>query len=423
VLQENGVAGQHRRDDAVDGGEQRVVPGRQVEDHPQRLTHDAPLEAGEGGENHVGERALGERHHRPGARRAGLHLAEGLREGLAHHARDVGGDGAGVGLQLRDGSLAQGHALVQRARPPGARGVVHAIEGDPDAGVVGQRHLAGGLAGERIVDDENAKIAHGPPSIARVRSRSSPRGGECRPRPGPGAANAVPVLDQGRRMPSPSSIVTTGRELLLRRWRGISRTPSSHDATLRKQSRRYGSTMSQLHLKLDAQGLVPAIVQDHLTGEIRMFAYASEAAVRMTLETGHATFWSRSRAELWQKGRVSGHETPVVRVLADCDADCIIYSSDPQSPSCHSGAPSCFFQAFDGERLGQASEQPQTVLASLEATARGSDEHVVAEAADSLVHLVAGLRSRSITLRRVLAEVSRRLARGGQPTMSSRPPA
>ena len=211
--------------------------------------------------------------------------------------------------------------------------------------------------------------------------------------------------------------------------------------------------MSQLQLKLDAQGLVPAIVQDHLTGEIRMFAYASEAAVRMTLETGHATFWSRSRAELWQKGRVSGHETPVVRVLADCDADCVIYSSDPQSPSCHSGAPSCFFQAFDGERLGQASEQPQTVLASLEATvasrdrwndgdtatlgtkiregangfaeaiARGSDEHVVAEAADSLVHLVAGLRSRSITLRRVLAEVSRRLARGGQPTMSSRPPA
>jgi phosphoribosyl-ATP pyrophosphohydrolase/phosphoribosyl-AMP cyclohydrolase len=210
--------------------------------------------------------------------------------------------------------------------------------------------------------------------------------------------------------------------------------------------------MSQLPLKLDAQGLVPAIVQDHLTGEIRMFAYASEAAVRMTLETGHATFWSRSRAELWQKGRVSGHETPVVRVLADCDADCVIYSSDPQSPSCHSGAPSCFFQAFDGEWLGQASEQPQTLLASLEAAvasrdrpsdvgetlgakirdgayafaqaiASESDEHVVAEAADSLVQLVIGLRSRSIALRRVLAEVSRRLARGGQPTMSSRPPA
>jgi phosphoribosyl-ATP pyrophosphohydrolase/phosphoribosyl-AMP cyclohydrolase len=200
--------------------------------------------------------------------------------------------------------------------------------------------------------------------------------------------------------------------------------------------------MSQLPLKLDAQGLVPAIVQDHITGEIRMFAYASEAAVRMTLETGSATFWSRSRAELWQKGRVSGHETPVVRVLADCDADCIIYSSDPQSPSCHSGAQSCFFQAFDGERLGQASEQPQTVLASLEAMtasrdkahegeaaalgtkiregandfaqaiAAESDERVVAQAAESLVQLVAGLRSRSISLRRVLTEVSRRLTRG-----------
>ncbi len=200
--------------------------------------------------------------------------------------------------------------------------------------------------------------------------------------------------------------------------------------------------MSQLPLKLDAQGLVPAIVQDHVTGEIRMFAFASEAAVRRTLETGHATFWSRSRGELWQKGRISGREIPVVRVLADCDADCVIYSSDPEGPSCHSGAPSCFFQAFDHEHLGQASEQPQTVLASLEtavasrakptsgeyaavgtkirqgadkfadAIAKESDERVVSEAADALYQLVLALRSRSITLRRVLSEVGRRLVRG-----------
>jgi phosphoribosyl-ATP pyrophosphohydrolase/phosphoribosyl-AMP cyclohydrolase len=208
--------------------------------------------------------------------------------------------------------------------------------------------------------------------------------------------------------------------------------------------------MSQLPLKLDAQGLVPAIVQDHVTGEIRMFAYASDAAVRRTLETGHGTFWSRSRGELWQKGRVSGHEIPVVRVLADCDADCVIYSSDPQSPSCHSGALSCFFQAFDGERLGQASAQPQTALVALEASValhgkasadeaaslgakirdgasglaraieKESDERVVAEAADALYHLAVGLRSRSIALRRVLAEVGRRLARGAGDAASSR---
>jgi phosphoribosyl-ATP pyrophosphohydrolase/phosphoribosyl-AMP cyclohydrolase len=202
--------------------------------------------------------------------------------------------------------------------------------------------------------------------------------------------------------------------------------------------------MPQLPIKFDAQGLVPAIVQDRITGEIRMFAYATDAAVRKTVETGHATFWSRSRGELWQKGRVSGQLTPVQRVLADCDADCLIYSSDPQSPSCHSGAPSCFFQAVDGERLGQASEQPQTVLAALEAAGLGakalqgsgsgsgsasdaaasvradagrfadalekeSDERVVLEAANALYQLVVGLRSRSIGLRRVLAELGRRL--------------
>lgn len=200
--------------------------------------------------------------------------------------------------------------------------------------------------------------------------------------------------------------------------------------------------MSQLPLKFDAQGLVPAIVQDHLTGEIRLFAYASDVAVRKTLDTGLATFWSRSRGELWQKGRVSNAEIPVVRVLADCDADCLIYQSNPQSPSCHSGAPSCFFQALDGTHLKQASEQPQTVLASLEltlssdtATARPtpgdagsqvreqagefahaleveSDERVVSEAADSIHGLLVGLRSRSIALRRVLAELARRSSDG-----------
>lgn len=194
--------------------------------------------------------------------------------------------------------------------------------------------------------------------------------------------------------------------------------------------------MPQLPIKFDAQGLVPAIVQDRITGEIRMFAYATDAAVRKTVETGHATFWSRSRGELWQKGRVSGQLTPVQRVLADCDADCLIYSSDPQSPSCHSGAPSCFFQAVDGERLGQASEQPQTVLAALEAASlageareateaaagvrangarfadaleKESDERVVLEAANTLFHVIVGLRSRSIALRRVLSELGRRL--------------
>ncbi|MGO9837225.1 MAG: phosphoribosyl-AMP cyclohydrolase [Polyangiaceae bacterium] len=176
---------------------------------------------------------------------------------------------------------------------------------------------------------------------------------------------------------------------------------------------------SSLPIKFDSNGLVPAIVQDHLTGQIRMFAYATQAAVRKTLETGCATFWSRSRGELWQKGRVGGHETPVARVLADCDGDCIIYSSDPRGPSCHSGAPSCFFHALEGERLVQASERPQTLLAFLELSLavrdtsevveRESDERAIQEAADTLYRIVVGLRARSIPVRRVLGELARRL--------------
>jgi phosphoribosyl-ATP pyrophosphohydrolase/phosphoribosyl-AMP cyclohydrolase len=209
--------------------------------------------------------------------------------------------------------------------------------------------------------------------------------------------------------------------------------------------------MPPLPLKFDAQGLVPAVVQDYLTGQIRMFAFASNTAVRKTLETGLATFWSRSRGELWQRGRVGGQETAVVRVFADCDADCIIYSSDPHSPSCHSGAPSCFFHALEGDRLVQASEQPQTLLAFLEsslvsggksaATSESSsppegqgnglgsrvlddardlaraldeegDERVVYHAADMLYRLVVSLRARSISVRQVLGELARRLGHG-----------
>ncbi|MGD0674930.1 MAG: phosphoribosyl-AMP cyclohydrolase [Polyangiaceae bacterium] len=212
--------------------------------------------------------------------------------------------------------------------------------------------------------------------------------------------------------------------------------------------------MSNLPLKFDAQGLVPTIVQDHVTGQIRMFAFASQAAVRKTLETRKATFWSRSRGELWQKGRVSGQEIPVIRILADCDADCIVYSSDPLGPSCHSGAPSCFFQTLDGdgERLAQASEPPQTVLAAVEASipppgrahdstvgpkiveaaeqlARGlereSNDRIVAAAADTIYALLVGLRSRSIGLRPVLVEMARRSDHGAEddsatPAASSR---
>jgi phosphoribosyl-ATP pyrophosphohydrolase/phosphoribosyl-AMP cyclohydrolase len=218
--------------------------------------------------------------------------------------------------------------------------------------------------------------------------------------------------------------------------------------------------MARLPLTFDEHGLVPVIVQDQLTGEVRMFAFATNEAVRTTLETGRATFWSRSRGELWQKGRTSGNEIRVERVLVDCDSDCLVYSGEPHGNSCHTGAPSCFFQAFEGEEIRQATELPQTILANLEAvlesrkistgeasytkslydkgsTAIGakireearelaqaiegeSDNRVVSEAADTLYHLLVGLRARSIPLRRVLAELARRLGTSGHKEKASR---
>jgi phosphoribosyl-ATP pyrophosphohydrolase/phosphoribosyl-AMP cyclohydrolase len=220
--------------------------------------------------------------------------------------------------------------------------------------------------------------------------------------------------------------------------------------------------MSHLPLTFDSKGLIPVIVQDHLTGEIRMFAFATNAAVRNTIKTGRATFWSRSRGELWEKGRMSGNEIRVIRVLVDCDADCLVYSSEPQGNSCHTGAPSCFFQALEGEALGQASQQPQTLLAMLEDVLEGrkkstsassytkslydggaakigakireeagelataldseSDERVVAEAADEVYHMLVGLRSRGIPLRRVLAELERRFGTSGHAEKDARDP-
>jgi phosphoribosyl-ATP pyrophosphohydrolase/phosphoribosyl-AMP cyclohydrolase len=215
-------------------------------------------------------------------------------------------------------------------------------------------------------------------------------------------------------------------------------------------------------LKLDDHGLLPVVVQDHLTGEVRMVAFANAEAVARTLETGRATFWSRSRGELWEKGKTSGHGIDVHRVLVDCDADSVLYSSEPHGPSCHTGAASCFFQALEGAHLQPAGDRPQTLLGTLEAvlesrkssTGRASytkslydagpaaigakireesaelatalqgesDDRVVSEAADALYHVLVGLRWRAIPLRRVLAELARRLGTSGHEEKARRSP-
>ena len=101
-----------------------------------------------------------------------------------------------------------------------------------------------------------------------------------------------------------------------------------------------------------------------------MFAFATARRIEATRETGRATFWSRSRGELWEKGRTSGNAIASLRVLVDCDADCVIYSSEPHGNSCHTGAQSCFFQVLGRGRAARRSSRrrrpPQTLLATLE---------------------------------------------------------
>lgn len=96
-------------------------------------------------------------------------------------------------------------------------------------------------------------------------------------------------------------------------------------------------------LTFDERGLIPAIVQQHDTGEVLMMAWMSVESLRLTFETGTTWFWSRSRQELWNKGATSGNMQRVVSVAADCDADCLLVRVDSPGPACHTGARSCFF--------------------------------------------------------------------------------
>ncbi len=100
--------------------------------------------------------------------------------------------------------------------------------------------------------------------------------------------------------------------------------------------------------KLD--GLVPAIVQHAQTGRVLMLAFMNEEAFRATAETGYATFYSRSRQQLWKKGESSGHRLIVKDIATDCDADTVLLKVEPIGPGvCHEGYESCFFRQLKGE--------------------------------------------------------------------------
>ena len=202
-------------------------------------------------------------------------------------------------------------------------------------------------------------------------------------------------------------------------------------------------------LSFDEKGLLPAVVQDAQSGEVLMLAWQSREALARTLETGRATFFSRSRGRLWTKGEESGNTQSVRALKTDCDADAVLLRVDPAGPACHTGARSCFFRAVEG--APEAKPAPGETLAGLEkllrerqsapppgsysaklfdnetlrhkkvgeeaseliiASLRGTREEIAGEAADLVFHALVLLRAHGLGLADV-AEVLR--AREGAP--------
>ncbi len=97
-----------------------------------------------------------------------------------------------------------------------------------------------------------------------------------------------------------------------------------------------------------SDGLVTAVIQDHGTGRVLMVGYMNEEAFRKTVETGFATFWSRSRRKLWLKGETSGHRLAVKEIRADCDGDALLVRVEAAGPGvCHAGYESCFYRRLE----------------------------------------------------------------------------
>ncbi|HET6433469.1 bifunctional phosphoribosyl-AMP cyclohydrolase/phosphoribosyl-ATP diphosphatase HisIE [Dyella sp.] len=188
-------------------------------------------------------------------------------------------------------------------------------------------------------------------------------------------------------------------------------------------------------------GLLPAIVQHALSGEVLMLGYMNAAALEATRQTGHVTFFSRSKQRLWTKGESSGHVLAVQSIRADCDADTLLVGALPHGPTCHTGTSSCFgtdvvpplgflgeLDALVAQRHAERPEGSYTtrlfegdirriaqkvgeegVETALAAVVQG-DEELLGEAADLIFHLIVALRARGLSLREVADVLSARHA-------------
>lgn len=101
-------------------------------------------------------------------------------------------------------------------------------------------------------------------------------------------------------------------------------------------------------LKYDQNGLIPAIAQDHASGEVLMMAWMNAQSLARTLETGQVTYWSRSRQAFWAKGESSGHVQRLIELRVDCDRDCLLMRVEQIGPACHTNRRTCFYTAVRG---------------------------------------------------------------------------
>ncbi len=119
-------------------------------------------------------------------------------------------------------------------------------------------------------------------------------------------------------------------------------------------------------IKLNEQGLAPAIVQDINTKEVLMLGYVNPGSLKRTMEGGQVWFYSRSREDLWHKGEVSGHHMNLKRAVIDCDGDTLLFQVEPDGPACHTGNTTCFFTPLEeSEPEFQSTERGSGILEEL----------------------------------------------------------
>jgi phosphoribosyl-ATP pyrophosphohydrolase/phosphoribosyl-AMP cyclohydrolase len=219
-------------------------------------------------------------------------------------------------------------------------------------------------------------------------------------------------------------------------------------------------------LSWNADGLVPAVVQDAASGAVLMLAYLNAEAWARTLATGRATFWSRSRQALWEKGATSGNGLRVEEIRIDCDRDAVLLRCTPAGPTCHTGTTACFFQVVENHGASERSDDgvptaaPALTSARLDQTiaarratsaersytralldggpsklaakvteeagefvaelATGDRARLIAEAADVVFHLAVALASRDASLDDVWRELARREGVSGHAEKAAR---